>query len=280
MPELPEVETVVQGLRRLGVQGQRVRSVTVRWPRSVCSDADLRFSSALAGRQVLGIARRGKQIVLSLSGGLTLLIHLRMTGRLMVTQPDEPMDRHVHVILRLSNRTELRFRDTRKFGRMVLTAAPDAVLGALGPEPLASDFRPADFEKRLRSRAAMLKPLLLNQQFLAGIGNIYVDEALWRARLHPRRLANTLNHRQNLSLFKAIREVLRSGIRRAGTSLGTASTNFHNVDGEPGSNQAGLKVFRRTGQPCPRCGTRIERILVGQRSTHLCPVCQELHNPS
>lgn len=165
----------------------------------------------------------------------------------------------------------LRFHDTRKFGRWRLTQDPETVLSKLGPEPLEPV---RDFHKRLHAKSRILKPLLLDQTFIAGLGNIYVDEALWEAKIHPQRKSDSLTKSESASLMNAIRKVLKKGIRNLGTSLGHGKANFQLPDGESGRNREALNVFRQTGLPCPRCGTNIERIKVGQRSTHICAVCQ------
>jgi formamidopyrimidine-DNA glycosylase len=178
------------------------------------------------------------------------------------------------VILDLDDGRSLRYRDTRKFGRWSLVKDPATVLSRLGPEPLDKGFTATDFVRHLRPRRGKLKPLLLNQEVLAGLGNIYVDEALFSARLHPERSCATLSDAQLRVLYRSIREVLRRGIRTGGTTLGSGQGNFYSVAGRRGRNQDGLRVFRRNGEPCGRCGTTIARTIVGQRSTHLCPQCQ------
>jgi formamidopyrimidine-DNA glycosylase len=179
------------------------------------------------------------------------------------------------VILRLDDGRDLRFQDTRKFGRWYLVEDAQTRLGKLGPEPLETGFTAACLGNILAKHSRMLKPLLLDQHVIAGIGNIYVDEALWDASLHPCRLSNSLSRTDHGNLHRAIRRVLRRGIRAMGTSLGNASTNFYSVAGRPGRNQDGLRVFRRVGEPCPRCRTPIVRMLVAQRSSHVCPQCQK-----
>ena len=274
MPELPEVETVVRDLRSSGLVGRTIHSVRVFWPRTIGTTPVRRFRAELTGRRVNSVERRGKFIVLELSGDRVLLIHLRMTGRLTLSPPDRARDPHEHVIVGLDDERDLRFRDTRKFGRWTLSKRPAAALAALGPEPLAASFTYNRFARRLAGRAGMLKPLLLNQGFIAGLGNIYVDEALWDAGLHPQRPVSSLTEDDRRRLYRAIRKVLRRGVRAMGTTLGTAQTNFYSVAGRSGRNQDGLKVFRRTGLPCPRCRAPVIRIVVAQRGTHICAECQ------
>lgn len=214
-----------------------------------------------------------------LSKGFTLLVHLRMSGRLHVAGPSAKPSRRTHerVIFFLSDGRELRFSDTRKFGRVWLVQHPSAVLGKLGPEPLT--LSAADFTALVSARSRLLKPLLLDQSLVAGIGNIYSDEALWTARLHPKRKSDSLSATEAARLLRAIKQVLRRGIRNLGTTLGAGKTHFALPRGGSGRNQEQLSAYGQTGEPCPRCGAKILRIIVGQRSTHLCPVCQSKTPP-
>jgi len=204
-----------------------------------------------------------------------LLIHLRMTGRLHLVSNNLPRRKHEHVILRFADGRQLRFHDTRKFGRLYLTSQPEKILDRLGPEPLAGEYTWKIFAGNLSPRKRMLKPLLLDQTFIAGLGNIYVDEALWESKIHPRRIAASLRSSEIRALHRAIPIVLKRGLKNLGTSLGTGKTNFYSVAQHQGRNRDELKVFRRTDLPCPRCRTKIQRIIVGQRSTHICPKCQK-----
>ena len=274
MPELPEVETVVRELRAGGLIGRVITQARVFWPPLIAPLTPAEFAARLKGQRVQSIHRRAKYIVLTLAGGDTLLIHLRMTGQLNLARPRVAREPHQHIVLRLDDGRDLRYRDTRKFGRWLLTRAPEEVLGRLGPEPLSTHFDQEIFIRQLRARRRQLKPLLLDQTFLAGIGNIYADEALWAARLHPGRVAATLSATEARRLHVVIRSVLRRGIRNKGTTLGDAQSNFQRPGGKRGRNQAGLNVFRRTGMPCLRCGKPIRRMIISQRSTHLCPNCQ------
>ena len=274
MPELPEVETVVRELRAGGLIGRVITRARAYFEPMIVPLTPAAFAARLKGQRVQSIHRRAKYIVLTLSGGDTLLIHLRMTGQLSLDYPRTLRDLHQHIILQLDDGRELRYRDTRKFGRWVLTRNPERILGKLGPEPLSEDFDQKVFIGQLRARRRQLKPLLLDQTFLAGMGNIYVDEALWTARLHPGRIAATLSATEARRLYVAIAQVLRRGIRNKGTTLGSSQSNFKRPGGKRGRNQAGLNVFRRTGLPCLRCGQPIRRMIISQRSTHLCPNCQ------
>ena len=274
MPELPEVETVVRGLRQAHICGVAITALRVGWPRTLSGAEPASFARMLTGASIVAVERRAKFIVLSLTTGDSLLIHLRMTGSLRVQPASAPRDPYERVAVQFTDGRELRFRDTRKFGRWYLTRTPEAMLGKLGPEPLSADFTPARFIKMLRSHRRMLKPLLLDQGFVAGLGNIYVDEALFAAQLHPCRIASTVSASAAGRLHQSIREVLQLGISRMGTSLGHGAVNFYSVAGRRGRNQDALQVFRRDGEPCPVCAHMIKRMQVAQRSTHYCPRCQ------
>ena len=274
MPELPEVQTVVDNLNKLKIVGDIISDAKVFWPRTIADPAPAVFCRNIKGHTIQQITRRGKYIVMVLSQNLTLLIHLRMTGHLNWEHRDKPRDKHEHVILEMGGNMELRFQDTRKFGRIFLTSKPRAILGKIGPEPLANDFTLARFHKILTTCRRQIKPLLLDQKRIAGLGNIYVDEALWKAGIHPLRISCTLSKKEILALHRAIPHVLRTGLRNMGTTLGGGAANFYSVAGRRGRNADQLKVFRREGQACPRCGNSIERIVVGQRGSHICPTCQ------
>jgi formamidopyrimidine-DNA glycosylase len=274
VPELPEVETVVRGLRAAGVQGARIGDVQVRWPASVLPSPPI-FAAALRGRRIARLRRRAKYIVAELDDGRGLLIHLRMTGKLILAaaggEDEAPHDR---VIITLDDGRRLHFNDTRKFGRLYLVDSPARLLAPLGPEPLEASFTPAVLRARLQGRRSALKTLLLDQRRLAGLGNIYTDEALWAARLHPLRRAGSLSPAEARRLHAAIRETLARAIRHGGTTLGDGAANFRGVAGRRGRHAGLLRVFRRHGRPCPRCGEIIRRLLVGGRATHVCPRCQ------
>jgi formamidopyrimidine-DNA glycosylase len=198
-----------------------------------------------------------------------MLVHLRMTGRFRFAAPRSRYAKHEHIALQLDDGRQLRFHDTRKFGRFYLPADPNARLAILGPEPLDANFTARRLGRLLDGRRRQLKPLLLDQRFIAGLGNIYVDEALWDAGLHPERTADSLEPADVRRLHRAIRKVLRRGLKNLGTTLGTGATTFYSLAQNRGRNKDQLKVFRRTGAPCPCCRQPIERLIVGQRSTHI-----------
>jgi formamidopyrimidine-DNA glycosylase len=271
MPELPEVETVARGLQEPLV-GRTIVGVSVRWPRTVAVPTVEEFKTDLVGRQVTSVGRRGKYVVIGLDQGY-LLIHLKMSGRLRVVPASDPRDEHVHTAFDLNSGHQLRFRDVRKFGRVYLVDDPAQVTAGLGPEPLADDFALDQFRRLLARRSGRLKSLLLNQAFLAGLGNIYADEALFAARLHPLRKANSLTSDGQANLYAAIQRVLRQAINDRGTTLD--DRGYTDAEGQSGTYQEQIAVYGRKGDLCYVCHTPIERIVVGGRSTHFCPHCQQ-----
>ncbi len=279
MPELPEVETIARDLRE-ALAGDRVAAVEVYWPRIVATPSPEAFAERLAGRTVRAVGRRGKFLVLHLDEG-ALILHLRMTGQLVWDPAGRRgrsgdgggcEDPHVHVVLRMRSGATVCYRDVRKFGRLYLVGDPESVLGRLGDEPLDPALTPGRFHERLAARRRRLKDLLLDQTVLAGRGNIYVDEALWEARLSPRRAASTLLPEESARLLDALRTVLERSI----ASRGTTFSDYRDALDRPGSNRRNLAVYGRRGEPCPRCGTPVRRIVVAGRGTHYCPRCQAL----
>ncbi len=276
MPELPEVETIARGLRQGGlvgppVVGRVVAEAAVLWPRSIASPEVADFLQRLNGLAVEDVYRRGKFVCLKL-GKNTLLIHLRMSGDLRVEasalENGEPrlLKNHDRVVFLFKDGMRLVFNDARKFGRLWLVEDPKQVTDGLGPEPLDRSLTPEIFYQRLRRTRRQLKPLLLDQKFIAGLGNIYADEALHAAKLSPMLKSDSLGFSQAESLLAAIRQVLEEGIRRNGSSIDWVYRG--------GDFQNDFRVYRRTGKPCLVCGTPIIRRVMGQRSTHYCPVCQ------
>jgi len=275
MPELPEVQTVVDDLIAAGLPGAVITAARIFWKKTVATHSLADFNKEIRNRRINTISRRGKYIIFHLLPEVDLLFHLRMTGRFVVAPAGSHRTRHDHLILRLADGRQLRFHDPRKFGRVFLVSRHTAITGRLGPEPLAAGFSAKKLDAMLSVRHRQLKPLLLDQTFVAGLGNIYVDEALWDARLHPLTHAASLDADQARDLQRAIRKVLRQGLKNAGTTLGDGRANFYSLERKRGRNRSFLKVFRRTGLPCPRCGQPIERLVVGQRSTHICSRCQK-----
>lgn len=274
MPELPEVQTIVDDLNAAGLIGSTISTARVYWQRTIAEPSPQEFCRRVRKRKITSISRRGKFLVFNLNGNESVLLHLRMSGRLNLVSKSLKRSKHEHVIINFTNGLQLRFHDTRKFGRLYLVMDPTPILGRLGPEPLSSEFTARHLAESLKSRNRMMKPLLLDQSFIAGLGNIYVDEALWDAKIHPCRISAAVTADEARALHRAIRRVLKRGLKNLGTSLGTGKTNFYSVAKHQGRNRDELKVFRRTGLPCPRCKTTVDRITVGQRSTHICPKCQ------
>jgi formamidopyrimidine-DNA glycosylase len=282
MPELPEVETVARDLRPR-IVGATITGARSTWARTLRTHTPEAFAAAIAGRRVEAVWRRAKLVVIDLSGDAALTIHLKMTGQLFVVPADNPVDPYVRLILELADGRDIRFRDIRKFGRvglygrdpltgeLVTEVGGAAAFAGLGPEPLDPAFGLRDFRRLLRRRKGRLKPLLLDQTFLAGVGNIYADEAMWAARLHPLRSAASLRPPDERRLFDAIRTILSEAVERRGSSI----DDYTAPDGD-GSMQERLAVYQRTGEPCPRCGRPIRRIVIGARSTHFCSWCQRL----
>ena len=266
MPELPEVQTILDSITPL-ILHRPIHDVSAPWPPVVDRPEWALFRAWMQGRQVVQARRRGKYMLFRLDDDRWLIIHLRMTGRMRIEPAGAPLRPHDRLIFHLDQNQEWRFEDQRKFGRVYLVEAPQDVVGKLGPEPLGPDFTPDYLAQALARRTAAIKSLLLDQRLVAGIGNIYADESLFRARIHPLRPGNSLTPNEIQALVQAIRDVLTQALAEMGTTLQT----YRRPDGSVGAFQNSLQVFRRTGQPCPSCGTPIQRIIVGGRSTHFCP---------
>lgn len=271
MPELPEVETIVRALANGGregpaITGRIIQTGEIYWPRSVAAPAPEQFLARLPGKRIASVKRRAKFIWLDLESE-SLLIHLRMSGDLRVLPADGAAPAvHDRLALDFEDGQRLVFNDPRKFGRVWLTEDPSSVLGGLGPEPFDPLLTAQTFHAMLSARSRQLKPLLMDQSFLAGLGNIYTDEALHLARLHPLKNSADLSITQAGDLLAAIRSVLEAGIQRNGASIDWMYRG--------GDFQNHFRAYGRTGLPCPVCGTPIQRMVVGQRGTHYCPVCQ------
>jgi formamidopyrimidine-DNA glycosylase len=277
MPELPEVETVRAGLATL-VTESVITGIELRDFPGVIGELDVQtFSSLIVGSRILRIDRRGKYLLIVTDGPASIQIHLRMTGRIIVTPAGAAPIRFEHLAIHLDNGSDLRFGDQRKFGRVTLVDAAQrrALYRRLGPEPLAQAMTASRLHRSLARRTGKIKSVLLDQTLIAGLGNIYVDEALFRSRIHPETVPAALTLEQCAVLLRAIRKVLRLAIDNQGTTFST----FENPYGESGSNSAFLLVYGKGGRgmPCPRCGTLLERITVGGRGTTFCPHCQVRH---
>jgi formamidopyrimidine-DNA glycosylase len=261
VPELPEVETVARSIAP--IVGRRIVSAEFTCLRILCGDPE-RMSAALAGRRIRGIRRRGKFIVIDLDGGHCLTVHLGMTGKLLLGGIP---GRHTHALVNL-DRGLLRFEDQRQFGKIEVSHGLPARVEKLGPEPL--EVTPTEFAARLKKRKSRIKAVLLDQHFIRGVGNIYADEALFRAGIHPLAIGARLRPERVQRLHAAIVEVLTQAIEKGGSSI----SDYVDAQGRKGFFQLEHRVYQRTGEPCVKCGTAIRRMLVVQRGTHYCPKCQ------
>jgi len=280
MPELPEVETIVRALRDGGrghpsILHRTVKDVRVLWKRTLAEPGVSTLKRRIVGKSVTAVTRRGKFVIIQLQPEY-LLFHLRMSGDLRVESVRDskglaqPLQLHDRLILDFEDGTRMAFNDTRKFGRAWLVADPQTIMDSLGPEPLSHELSYSSFHSLLISCHRQLKHLLMDQKFLAGMGNIYTDEALHLAKLHPAMNSENITLEQAHVLLNSIRKVLREGIRRNGASIDWVYRG--------GDFQNHFRVYQCTGEPCPVCGTPIQRIVIGQRSTHYCPVCQPQPN--
>jgi formamidopyrimidine-DNA glycosylase len=270
MPELPEVETIVKRLTSgNGAQPSlvdlTVQNSLVLWERTLAEPNLTEFHQRIIGQHVAAVSRRGKYLVFSLSADY-LIIHLRMSGDILIAEQMEALDPYARLVIDFEHGLRMTFQDPRKFGRAWLVAEKQTILGALGPEPLDETFTPNLFYKQLHRYRRQIKPLLLDQTFLAGMGNIYTDEALHMAKIHPLTRSDGISFDLAQNLLQCIQRVLRQAIDRHGTSIDWIYRG--------GDYQRLLRVYGRTGSPCPDCASPVERIKVGQRGTHFCPVCQ------
>lgn len=276
MPELPEVETIVRGLRRriVGRVISSCRAVESRVLRGTTAEN----LKGLSGCRITSVKRRGKLVIIHLSKGISLIFHLKMTGQLLVVPAEKSKDKHTHFFVSFrEDSREFRFRDVRKFGFVCCLETKrifeEEPLKNLGPEPLGLTFD--NFDALLRGRKGRLKPLLLNQKFLAGIGNIYADEILFRSGLHPLSSVFTLSERERRRLWRAVRTVLKAAIQEKGSSL----RDYRDAEGKKGNFQYAHKVYGRESLPCYRCGTTVLRLRIGGRSSSFCPRCQKTRRP-
>lgn len=275
MPELPEVETVARTLKSL-VVGKTIENVQVFLPRIIQKPEEIeQFCDALIGHSIVDVARRGKFLRIILDG-LVLVSHLRMEGRYGVYIDDEPVEKHTHVIFDFTDGTQLRYKDVRQFGTMHLFKEGEELLELplrkLGVEPLSDQFTFELLRSKLEKRTSKIKPLLLNQELIVGLGNIYVDEALFTAKIHPERTPDTLTTQEWKRLHQAIVDTLSRAVEAGGSSI----KSYVNGQGEMGMFQQQLLAYGRVNEPCSSCGTSIEKFVVGGRGTHICPKCQRM----
>ncbi|WP_163101262.1 DNA-formamidopyrimidine glycosylase [Peribacillus alkalitolerans] len=275
MPELPEVETVRKTLEEL-VVGKTIAKVDVYWPKLIKEPIDVeQFQDALVGEKLIDIGRRGKFLIIYTTK-FALISHLRMEGKYGVFPKEEPVEKHTHVIFSFDDGTELRYKDVRKFGTMHLFLKGEEYnrlpLLHLGPEPLTEEFTTQYLKEALQNTKRSIKTTLLDQTKVVGIGNIYVDEALFRARIHPERLASSLSHLEYEKLVHEIKETLGEAVKKGGSTI----RSYINSQGQIGMFQQQLLVYGRKGENCTNCGSPLEKLKVGGRGTHICPICQPL----
>ncbi|NLZ92668.1 MAG: bifunctional DNA-formamidopyrimidine glycosylase/DNA-(apurinic or apyrimidinic site) lyase [Firmicutes bacterium] len=274
MPELPEVETIRRGLEQV-LPGREIANVDVRYSGSIKKPTAKEFMAKLPGRRILELGRRGKYLQFFLDDNSVLIIHLRMTGKLIFSHKPLAVDKHTHVIFTFTDQTTLHFNDIRKFGTIywlpVKRQCEIKGLACLGPEPLSEDFCTDYMAEILAKKKSSIKAVLLNQEFVAGLGNIYADEALFRAKIQPQRAAASITHKEAAALYTAICNVLQEAIDYRGTTM----SDYRDATGAYGQFQQLLRGYRRSGKPCLVCGTPIERVVVAGRGTHYCPHCQK-----
>jgi len=271
MPELPEVETIKNELMP-HILGRRLTGVTLCWEGIVRKPSVAEFHSRLIGQEITGLGRRGKYLIFNLSSGEALIIHLKMTGSLLLSPATDEPNKFTRAIIHLDNNCQLHFRDPRKFGAMWLVADINSVVRKLGPEPLNENFTPQLLLERLAKRKAPIKALLFDQSLIAGIGNMYADEALFSAGIHPERPGESLSPEEVERLHHSIQEVLWSAIGNKGASVDT----YFRPNGKLGTAHFQFQVAHRGGQPCPTCGTPIARLPIRNRGSYFCPNCQAL----
>lgn len=273
MPELPEVETVRRTLSNL-IVGKTIQSVTVSLPRIIQRPDDIKqFEIELEGHTILDVGRRGKFLRIIMNG-LVLVSHLRMEGRYGLYQSGDPVEKHTHVIFHFTDGTELRYKDVRQFGTMHLFLPGEELqqkpLVKLGLEPLEESFTVEAFKAVMGKRTVKIKVALLNQEYIVGLGNIYVDEALFRAGIHPERPANSLSEQELEVLYESIVATLTEAVEAGGSSI----KSYVNGQGEMGMFQHSLRIYGRKNEPCVQCGQPVVKTVVGGRGTHYCPNCQ------
>ena len=275
MPELPEVETIRKGLVNL-VGGAVIIDVAVFWDRMITPPFSTeRFKTVLRGEQINTIERRGKYLIFLLDHW-AMISHLRMEGKYEVSESGEPIKKHTHVIFYLTDGRQLRYLDVRKCGKFTLLPIEKRddyePFKKMGPEPTADFFKLSKFKKDLAKSHRAIKAVILDQNIVAGVGNIYADESLFQARIHPLQAADTIGPAAAKRLQEAIIDVISRSVEAGGATIRT----YKNTLGEAGKFQVSLAVYGQTGQPCPNCGHPIEKIRVAQRGTHYCPHCQQL----
>ena len=274
MPELPEVETIRKTLEHLTI-GKQIEDVTVFWPKIIKKPVEHeQFIDALKGQTIEAVGRRGKFLIFYMTD-LALVSHLRMEGKYGLFPTDEEMDKHTHVLFTFTDGTQLRYKDVRKFGTMHLFLKGEELsslpLSQLGPEPLSDDFTTEYMMQSLSKTSRNIKAVLLDQTLVVGVGNIYVDESLFRAKIHPQRIASSLTGKEIERIVTEVKATLAEAIEQGGSTIRT----YINSQGQIGMFQQQLLVYGRNGEPCKECGSKIEKLKVAGRGTHICPSCQK-----
>lgn len=274
MPELPEVETIRRTLEHLTI-GKQIEDVTIYWPKIIKKPVEHeQFIDALKGQAIESVGRRGKFLIFYLTD-LALVSHLRMEGKYGLFPVEEEMDKHTHVLFTFTDRTQLRYKDVRKFGTMHLFVKGEEQsslpLSQLGPEPLSDEFSKEYMMSSLQKTSRNIKAVLLDQKLVVGVGNIYVDESLYRAKIHPQRIASSLTEEEIERIVSEVKSTLAEAIAQGGSTIRT----YINSQGQIGMFQQRLLVYGRNGEPCKECGTEIEKLKVAGRGTHICPACQK-----
>ncbi|MGM0903408.1 MAG: DNA-formamidopyrimidine glycosylase [Bacillota bacterium] len=275
MPELPEVETVRKTLESL-VIGKEIKNVSIYWPKMVKHPVEVeQFTDALRGQHILEMGRRGKFLIFY-TEDFAMISHLRMEGKYGVYSSDLPIEKHTHAIFSFTDGSEMRYKDVRKFGTFHLylkgSEFKEPPLIGLGPEPFSDDFTLAGLKEKLAKTTRKVKPALLDQKVLVGLGNIYVDEALFRSKIHPERIASSLSEKEIATLHKEIINTLSEAVEKGGSTI----RSYINSQGQIGMFQLELYVYGRQNEPCKKCGTALKKTVVGGRGTHFCPKCQKL----
>ena len=272
MPELPEVETVRRGLLKIAA-GRKINGIDVHYGKTITNDVE-QFRQSLIGQTIETVDRRGKYLLFRFSNHLTMVSHLRMEGSYYTQPVDAPIDKHTHVVFKFTDGTELCYRDTRKFGRMTLVKTGDEMtvggLKTIGPEPTAADFKIDYFKRILQRSRGKIKPFLLNQRHVAGLGNIYVDEVLWQSKIHPLSSAKSIPADKIVDLYHNINHTITVATKERGTTVHT----YLDANGDIGGYQSMLQVYGHAGEECNNCGTILEKIKVNGRGTTFCPHCQ------
>jgi formamidopyrimidine-DNA glycosylase len=272
VPELPEVETIKRDIEK-NLIGHKIEDVWWDWAKTLKPDPET-FKKVMVGKTFKEIARRAKLFIFHVDS-TPLVVHLKLTGRLFYRDQSDPKDSFTHAVLKLDRGKELRFTDLRKFGWLRVLKDEgelDELLSEFGIEPFTPGFTLEKFTSIIQSKGIKIKPLIMDQHSIAGVGNIYSDESLWCAQIHPETPAKSLNQEKIEKLYTCIQKVLKEGIADRGTSV----DDYLDLFGQPGKHEQNLQVFRKNGKPCPRCGTIIRKIRVGGRGTHFCPHCQSL----